>query len=109
MIIKLRGDQEKNYKLLTTISYIIYGLIWCVILAFVMQNVRYGIYKSFINYYGMLGSLCCVIVVIMVFLFPIYLHKLVKTSWKVPIISIAVTVIIAIVWFLMLLIAVTAK
>ena len=103
------NKKTRLFTLPVVILYILYVVLCCAIIAFVLQNVVYGMFEMLIRYFGILSVWIWGFIAIIVLSSPIYLHKLIKTAWKVPLIAIVITSLAFSVWFFMMWWAVTAK
>ena len=98
----------KSGKLLIILLYSIYIFLWGFITIFIGSNIKYGMFKPFISYYGILSIWLWGFIAIIVLSLPIYLRKFVKAVWAIPIISISITSLSFFVFILMITWAVTA-
>ena len=98
---------SKKNKLISSIFYIIYAGFWLAIGKFIISDIYHGI-KVFTANYGILGILISLIIIIAALISPIFLHKFIKASWKIPVISTGIALLVWAIWFVLMGIAVTA-
>ena len=92
----------KINKLLTGAFYCIYVVLWFVVLFFNIKNFQYGMFKQFISTYGIYWLLVWVGIMIIILFSPLFLQIIIKKAWLIPLISIGITLLGFIIWFLML-------
>jgi hypothetical protein len=64
---------KRSHKLLTIIFYFVYAGLWCAISVVVLKNVKYGMFKPFIFYYGIVSVWICAVVATVTLISPLYL------------------------------------
>lgn len=92
----------KINKLLTGAFYCIYIVLWLIIISFNIKNIQYGMFKQFISMYGIYWLWIWGGIMIIVLISPLLLQIIIKKTWLTPLISIGITLLVFIIWFIML-------
>ena len=98
-----------NKKIFSALLYCIHIFTWIFIINFIKKTIQYGMLKLFILHYNNVVVALFGIVAIVAMFFPFILKKIMSNkALSIPIISILLTLIIFVIWFVMMYWAITA-
>ena len=97
---------EKKYKLLTILFYVIYAVLLFAIGRIIIRDTPHHGMEAFIASYGVISVWIWYTAFCVTLFSPPYLHKIIKKSWKVPLIVSGIAGVLFVVWFFMMGIAV---